>query len=175
MSPPTEGEAMDIFSKEKRSDIMSKIRSGDTKPEMIVRRLLFALGFRYRLHVRKLPGVPDLVLPKYGAVVFVHGCFWHAHEGCSRATVPQSNEAFWREKLARNRARDEAVRRELLESGWRVLTIWECACAKRTLPLLARSAADFLRDPKRTSFEIGGRLLREQIQQDSKDDDSEKH
>ncbi len=119
---------MDIFSTEKRSDIMSKIHSGDTKPEMVVRRLLFAMGFRFRLHDRKLPGVPDLVLRKYKTVVFVHGCFWHAHEGCPRATVPKSNEAFWREKLARNKARDEAVRGELLAAGWRVLTIWECAC-----------------------------------------------
>lgn len=154
---------------------MSKIRSGDTKPEMIVRRLLFASGFRYRLHVRNLPGVPDLVLPKYGAVIFVHGCFWHAHEGCPRATVPKTNERFWREKLARNKARDETVRRELLESGWRILTIWECACTKKTLPLLAQTAVNFLRDQKRTFFEIDGRFLRNQLQQASQHDDFEKH
>ena len=170
-----DGGEMDIFSTEKRSDIMSKIHSGDTKPEMVVRRLLFAMGFRFRLHDRKLPGVPDLVLRKYKTVVFVHGCFWHAHEGCPRATVPKSNEAFWREKLARNKARDEAVRSELLAAGWRVLTIWECACGKKTLPLLAQNAADFLSDGSRTSFEIDGRLLREQFQQDSQKNDSEKH
>lgn len=166
---------MDVFSTEKRSDIMSKIHSGDTKPEMIVRRLLFAMGFRYRLHDRKLPGVPDLVLRKYKTAVFVHGCFWHAHDGCPRATVPKSNETFWRDKLARNKARDEAVRRELLSAGWRVLTVWECACGKKTLALLAKNAADFLRDADRTSFEIDGRLLREQFQRYSHNNDSEKH
>lgn len=154
---------------------MSKIRSGDTKPEMIVRRLLFALGFRYRLHVRKLPGVPDLVLKKYGAVVFVHGCFWHAHKGCPRATVPKSNEHFWHEKLTRNKARDAAVCSDLLQAGWRVLTVWECACAKKTLPYLARAVKDFLLDRDRTCFEISGQFLRQQIEQESKKDDSEKH
>lgn len=167
MSTFADGAEMDIFSTEKRSDIMSKIHSGDTKPEMVVRRLLFAMGFRYRLHDRTLPGVPDLVLRKYRTVVFVHGCFWHAHEGCPRATVPQSNETFWREKLARNKARDEAVRNALLNAGWRVLTIWECACARKTLPLLAKNAAEFLRDRNRASFEIDGRLLRELLHQDS--------
>lgn len=155
---------MDVFSKEKRSDIMSKIRSGDTKPEMVVRRLLFAMGFRYKLRDRRLPGVPDIVLPRYRAVVFVHGCFWHAHEGCPRAAVPKSNEAFWREKLARNKARDAAVRKELLDAGWRVLTVWECACGKKTMLLLAHHAADFLRDRNRTSFEIDGRLLRDEME-----------
>lgn len=166
---------MDIFSTEKRSDIMSQIHSGDTKPEMVVRHLLFSMGFRYLLHDRRLPGVPDLVLPKFRVAVFVHGCFWHAHEGCPRATVPKSNESFWRKKLTRNKARDEAVRRELLEAGWRVLTIWECACGKKTLPLLAQYAADFLRDGNRICFEIDGRLLRDQLQQDLRNNDSEKH
>jgi DNA mismatch endonuclease (patch repair protein) len=164
---------LDKFDEQKRSEIMSKIRSKDTTPEKLVRHLLFAQGFRYRLNVRKMPGVPDLVFPKYRAVIFVHGCFWHAHEGCSRATVPSTNEEFWRSKLARNRARDEEVRTTLMADGWRVLTIWECACGKRTASLLARLAADFLRDPARTSGEIDGRLL--QQEREKTEHDIEKH
>jgi DNA mismatch endonuclease (patch repair protein) len=105
---------------------MSRIRGKDTKPELLIRKGLFARGFRYRLHQKELPGKPDLVLRRYGAVIFVHGCFWHGHD-CHLFTVPKSNTEFWSNKIRANCARDEANRRELLAGGWRVLEVWECA------------------------------------------------
>lgn len=105
---------------------MSAIRGRDTKPEMIVRRFLHGCGLRYRLHDRTLPGSPDIVLPKYEAVVQVHGCFWHQHPGCDYAYMPDSNREFWQEKLGGNRERDLRNDRKLHSMGWRVLTIWEC-------------------------------------------------
>ena len=118
---------MDIKSKEARSKNMSAIRSKDTKPEIYLRKLLFAEGFRYRISEKTIPGHPDMFLRRYNTAIFVHGCFWHAHAGCPRASVPSAHHAFWVEKLARNKARDAAVRDKLLESGWRVLRVWECA------------------------------------------------
>lgn len=164
---------MDRFDARKRSDIMSRIHSKDTTPERLVRRLLFAEGFRYRLHVRALPGVPDMVFPKHRAVIFVHGCFWHAHEGCARATVPSTNKEFWQAKLTRNRSRDREVRVALLESGWRVLTIWECACGKRTAHSLKRLVVDFLCNSERICEEIDGQRLR--TEQEKETNDIEKH
>lgn len=105
---------------------MSRIRAKDTKPEMAVRRYLHARGFRYRLHVKDLPGKPDIVLPRYRTVVFVHGCFWHQHPGCGYAVMPKSNSAFWATKLRANTERDIRHRTSLEERGWRVITIWEC-------------------------------------------------
>lgn len=165
--------ALDKFDARKRSDIMSRIRSKDTTPEKLVRHLLFAEGFRYRLHVRSLPGVPDMVFPKYRAVIFVHGCFWHAHSGCSHATLPATNQEFWQAKLARNRSRDEEVRDALLAIGWRVLTIWECACGKRTAPRLARLTVDFLCNPSRVCEEIDRWRVSEE--QEKETNDIEKH
>jgi DNA mismatch endonuclease (patch repair protein) len=110
---------------------MSRIRGRDTKPEMLVRRGLHAGGLRYRLHDRKLPGRPDLVFPRYGAVVFVHGCFWHAH-GCALSKLPATRQDFWREKLEGNATRDRKAVDALLASGWRVLVIWECALRGRS-------------------------------------------
>lgn len=118
---------MDKLTPEERSRNMSRIQSKDTKPEMIVRRALHALGFRYRLHGKDLPGKPDLVFPKHRAVIFVQGCFWHRHEGCRWARVPESHRDYWVPKLARNAERDALEREALLASGWRVLWIWECA------------------------------------------------
>ena len=115
---------MDIWSKKKRSAVMAKIRSKDTKPEWIVRRYLYARGYRYRKNVKGLPGTPDIVLRKYGIVIFVHGCFWHGHEADSH--IPKSNSDFWREKIARNRRRDARNKAELKRMGWKVMTIWEC-------------------------------------------------
>ena len=119
---------VDIVDKAVRSRIMSGIRGKDTKPEMKVRRFLHAVGFRYRLHVRDLPGRPDIVLPKYRTVVQVHGCFWHRHAGCRSAAMPASNVEMWSAKFARNIERDREVERQLIEMGWRVLTVWECDC-----------------------------------------------
>jgi len=105
---------------------MSRIRSRDTKPEIALRKSLHRLGFRFRLHGHRLPGKPDIVLPRYRTVIFVHGCFWHRHEGCKVATTPKSNTDFWLEKFDRNVARDARNAEELAKAGWRVLVVWEC-------------------------------------------------
>ena len=120
----------DIVDQQTRSRMMSGIRGKNTKPELALRRALHARGFRFRLHSGKVHGRPDLVLPKHRAVVFVHGCFWHRHEGCRYATVPATRSEFWRAKFDANVARDSAVRTKLLEDGWRVATVWECALRK---------------------------------------------
>ena len=120
----------DVLSPEQRSYCMSRIRGKNTKPEYIVRKRLFALGFRYRLHVRSLPGCPDLVFPKYRAVVFVHGCLWHKHN-CKLFQWPKTNAGFWRKKIVGNSRRDKRNLRKLNAAGWRVLTLWECALRKR--------------------------------------------
>lgn len=117
----------DLMSSEARSELMSRIRSKNTKPEMIVRRALHARGFRYRLHSQALIGRPDIVLPKYHAVIFVHGCFWHRHRDCSLAYTPNSRQNFWENKFDKNVARDRQVRDALEKMGWRVLLVWECA------------------------------------------------
>lgn len=109
-----------------RSQVMSHIRGKNTKPEILVRKELHARGFRFRLHNKKLPGSPDVVLPKYGVVIMVNGCFWHGHKGCRYATKPKSNVEFWEAKIARNRHRDEVTEAHLHALGWHVITIWEC-------------------------------------------------
>lgn len=123
--------ATDNVDKVTRSRIMSAVRGKNTKPELALRRALHARGFRFRLHAGKVRGRPDLVLPKYRAVVFVHGCFWHRHQGCRYATIPSTRSEFWQAKFDANVARDSAVRRKLLEDGWRVATVWECALRKQ--------------------------------------------
>jgi DNA mismatch endonuclease (patch repair protein) len=117
---------MDILTKEKRSWNMSRIRAKDTKPELTVRSYLHRRGFRYRLHVKDLPGKPDIVLPKYRTVVFVHGCFWHRHKGCKYAYTPKSKKEFWERKFKENVKRFSKVTKELSKSGWNVVVIWEC-------------------------------------------------
>lgn len=114
-----------------RSRIMARIRGKHTRPELLVRRFLWANGFRYRMHVKRLPGTPDLVLPAYRTVVFVHGCFWHGHAGCKDNRTPRSNTAFWEKKLHNNAQRDAAQIAALQGMGWRVLTVWECELAPR--------------------------------------------
>ena len=109
-----------------RSRCMSRIRGRDTRPEILVRRGLHARGFRFRLQDRRLPGRPDVVLPKYGVAIMVNGCFWHGHKGCRYATRPKSNVEFWEAKIARNRHRDEVTAAHLEALGWHVVTIWEC-------------------------------------------------
>jgi len=120
----------DIVDQQTRSRMMAGIRAKDTKPELALRRALHARGFRFRLHSKKVHGRPDIVLPKYRAVVFVHGCFWHRHEGCRYTTTPSTRQEFWQAKFTANIARDAAVRGRLLEDGWRVATVWECALRK---------------------------------------------
>ncbi len=116
----------DIFTKEKRSWIMGQVRGWDTKPELFVRSIVHRMGFRFRLHRRELPGNPDLVLPKHKKAIFIHGCFWHGHKGCSRSNRPATNKAFWKKKLDRNIQRDNNNVRKLRRLGWKPLVIWEC-------------------------------------------------
>ena len=116
----------DVFTKEKRSEVMRAVKGRDTKPEIALRKKLFALGYRYRLNVKTLPGKPDIVFPKHKTVIFVHGCFWHGHD-CKRGSrAPKQNAEYWREKIARNKARDKKNAADLEKLGWRVVTVWEC-------------------------------------------------
>jgi DNA mismatch endonuclease (patch repair protein) len=117
---------VDSLSPKERSEIMARVRSKDTRPEMRVRKLAFALGYRYRLHDRKLPGCPDLVFRPRRKVIFVHGCFWHRHGRCALARLPKSRLDFWIPKLEGNKLRDQRNKRALARRGWKVLTIWEC-------------------------------------------------
>ncbi|MBQ7818723.1 MAG: DNA mismatch endonuclease Vsr [Bacteroidales bacterium] len=117
---------MDVHDKKTRSYNMSQIRGKNTKPEEMVRKYLFSQGFRYRKNDKRLPGSPDIVLPKYKTVIFVNGCFWHAHQGCNWFVLPKSNEEFWRKKFACNIERDERNYAKLSELGWKVIIIWEC-------------------------------------------------
>ena len=115
----------DIYSKSKRSDIMSKISGKETKPEILVRKFLFSRGYRFRKNVKELPGKPDIVLPKYKTAIFVHGCFWHGHS-CKRGSLPESNREFWKEKINKNIERDSRNILQLEEKGWSVIIIWQC-------------------------------------------------
>jgi len=116
----------DIFEPEARSYIMSKIRKTDTKPEIVVRKYLFKNGFRFRIHVKQLIGNPDIVLKKYKTVIFVNGCFWHAHKGCKHNKPPKSNTNYWVPKIKGNVERDKNNKKTLAAQGWKVLTVWEC-------------------------------------------------
>lgn len=117
---------MDRLSKEERSRLMSRIRGKDTKPEMVVRKLVHAAGYRYRLHRRDLPGCPDLVFPRYRKVILVHGCFWHRHFCRKGRSTPRTRRGFWKKKFEQNRERDRKNRRALRRQGWQVLVVWEC-------------------------------------------------
>lgn len=116
----------DVMTSEQRSRCMAAIKGKDTKPEMIVRKYLFSRGLRFRVQVKKLPGTPDIVLPKYKIVVFVNGCFWHGHEGCKYFRLPKSNVEFWREKIERNIERDKESMKALFDLEWKVIRVWEC-------------------------------------------------
>ena len=133
---------MDKVTPEERSRQMSLVRSKDTKPEMVVRKLTHSLGYRYRLHYRSLPGTPDLVFPRRNKVIFVHGCFWHQHEGCKASGKPKSNTAFWEAKLEGNRSRDALNQDRLRALGWSILVLWECET--RDTEDLSRRISDFL-------------------------------
>ncbi|WP_283206506.1 very short patch repair endonuclease [Methylobacterium organophilum] len=149
----------DVLTEEQRRLNMSRIRGRDTKPEMLIRRGLHRLGFRFRLQQRDLPGKPDLVLPRYRTGIFVHGCFWHDH-GCSLCKRPKTRPEFWEAKLTANRARDQRVRQALLGTGWRVLTVWECALrgqGRRPLEEVLGECAAFIVESEASSHEVGQR------------------
>ena len=120
----------DVHSKETRSYNMSQIKGKDTKPEVLVRKFLFSKGLRFRKNDKRYPGHPDIILPKYKTAVFIHGCFWHLHEGCRYAKIPSSNVDFWEKKLNGNRDRDKRNKDMLEDMGWRVITVWECQLKK---------------------------------------------
>ena len=126
---------MDIWDKKKRSEVMSKIRAINTKPEKLLRKALFQRGFRYRINYKKLSGKPDIVLPKYRTVVFVHGCFWHGHKKCSSkdSHIPKTNTSFWTEKIKRNTERDTKNIIQITSMGWKVLTIWDCEIQQKNI------------------------------------------
>lgn len=140
---------MDTIGPAERSAVMSKVRSRDTKPERRVRAAAHAMGLRFRLYRRDLPGRPDLVFPRYKTVIFVHGCFWHAHPGCARATMPKSRQEFWRKKLERNIERDQAATDALTSMGWHVAVIWECET--KDASILAMRLNEIFRIPKKGS------------------------
>ena len=117
---------MDLFDKDKRSWIMGRIRSKNTKPEIIVRSILHRMGFRFSLKNKNLPGSPDVVMPRHKATVFVHGCFWHRHQGCKYAYSPKTRQAFWRDKFKSNVDRFKVVKGSLKKMGWKVIVVWEC-------------------------------------------------
>lgn len=116
----------DKMTQEQRSNCMRRIKSKNTRPEMLVRRFLFSHGFRYRIHVRQLPGTPDLVIVGLRTCIFINGCFWHGHEGCKYYAIPKTNTEFWINKVKRNKARDHEVQRLLASMGWHSIVIWEC-------------------------------------------------
>ncbi|MFA6623292.1 MAG: very short patch repair endonuclease [Fibrobacteraceae bacterium] len=135
---------MSVAVSEARSRNMRAVHSKNTGPELLLRKELFALGFRYRLYVKSLPGTPDMVFPRYHAAVFVNGCFWHRH-GCRLASRPKKNEDFWKNKFDNNVVRDIRTRKALSLLGWRVATVWECSLGKKRADGVAEILADFLR------------------------------
>lgn len=123
----------DVHSKEVRSYNMSQIRAKNTKPELQVRKYLFAKGFRYRLHSKELPGKPDIVLPKYKTVIFINGCFWHGHEGCKYFVLPKTNTQWWTDKINTNKTNDAKSIKSLKKDGWKIIVIWECSLKNNKL------------------------------------------
>ena len=145
----------DVHTTEQRRFNMSRIRGKDTKPEMLVRSYLHAQGLRYRLHVKNLPGTPDIVLPKYRTAIFVHGCFWHCHEGCRYFVVPKTRTEFWMKKIGRNVANDLRQQSELVAAGWNVLTVWECSLKpKERADTLATLLEDIMAPPDSNGFSV---------------------
>lgn len=122
---------MDVLTEKQRHENMSNIRSQNTKPEELVRKYLFSKGFRYRKNDERYPGKPDIVLPKYNAIVFVHGCFWHHHSDCKEARIPDTNSSYWTSKFRKNIQRDAEVQQQLKNMGWNVITVWECELSNK--------------------------------------------
>ena len=135
---------VDTVDKATRSKNMSKVRNKDTKPELLVRKYLHSRGIRYRLHDKKLCGKPDIILAKYRAVIFIHGCFWHRHENCHLAYTPKSRVDFWTRKFESNVKRDKQVHSLLKEDGWRILTIWECALRSKNVEIYLEQVCQWL-------------------------------
>ena len=135
----------DTHTPEQRHRNMAAIRSVSTKPELKLRHELWRQGFRYRVNDKRLPGKPDIVLPKYGTVIFIHGCFWHGHKNCKYYTIPQTNTPFWMEKIARNQERDQEVWRQLEARGWAVIIVWECQLKKNVFEETIKSVVCALR------------------------------
>jgi len=146
---------LDSLSKEKRSWNMSRIRSNDTKPELIVRSFLHRNGFRFRLHDKKLPGKPDIVLKKYKTVIEVRGCFWHRHERCTKATSPSTNTEYWQTKFQNNMQRDKRHERELHDLGWNLIVVWECEIRGNTFP--PKALLDFVNEQRNISSTFNAR------------------
>ncbi len=136
----------DVVDKQTRSRMMSGIRGKNTRPELLLRHALHRRGFRYRLHAKNLPGNPDLVLPKYRAVIFAHGCFWHRHPGCRYTTTPATNAEFWLPKFQRTIEHDQLVQQKLEGLGWRVAVVWECALRKLNIDTVSDSVVAWLND-----------------------------
>ncbi len=134
----------DTLSPEQRSQRMSMIRGKDSSSELMLRRMIHGMGYRYRLHVRSLPGTPDIVFPRFRAVIFMHGCFWHRHPNCRLARMPKSNLEFWRVKLESNKLRDDSNTDLLRAMGWRVLVIWECQMKEKDLANVSNLVQRFL-------------------------------
>lgn len=149
---------IDVVSEKTRSLMMSGIKSKNTKPEMLVRKALFAEGYRFRLHRKDLPGSPDVVLPSRKLAIFVNGCFWHGHTGCKLAKVPATRPEFWRAKLERNRSRDFEAIGALEKLGWRVLVVWECFIRQQTNYLDLGSAISKWIESERISGEFSGKV-----------------
>ncbi|MGO7000160.1 very short patch repair endonuclease [Rhizobium leguminosarum] len=135
---------IDFLTPDQRSEVMSRIRGKDTSPERTVRRLVYSLGYRFRLHQKRLPGTPDLVFSSRRKVIFVHGCFWHRHEGCKRASMPASRPEYWAEKFRRNVERDIAAEEALRKLGWAVLVVWQCELKTGNIECVSSKVSRFL-------------------------------
>lgn len=149
----------DIVDKQTRSRMMAGIRGKDTRPELVLRHALHARGLRYQLHRKGIQGRPDLVFPRFRAVLFVHGCFWHRHSGCRFTTTPSTRPEFWQAKFVANVVRDSAVRATLIEAGWRMATVWECALRKQEQVEATTDRLDAWLHSEVAEIEIGGKSL----------------
>jgi DNA mismatch endonuclease (patch repair protein) len=138
---------LDTLSSHERSVLMAKIKNSNTKPEVALRKYLFSIGYRYRINVSSITGSPDIVFPKYHALVFVHGCFWHQH-GCSSYKLPKTNSSFWSNKFNKNKARDRNVLLSLLDEGWRVAIVWECSLTSTLLKKTGENVSLWMRSKK---------------------------
>ena len=166
----------DNLTPEQRHRNMTAIHSASTKPELTLRHSLWHLGFRYRVNDKRLPGKPDIVLPKYRAVIFLHGCFWHGHAGCCKYTVPKTNTDYWTAKVARNKERDQETWRQLEAQGWAVIIVWECELAKaRFANTIDRVEAEILRNGEiLRSAQDDRRKAREAYRQERREQEARK-